>query len=79
MFTDSPLSMLDTEAAHNVTRAAGVLAPATHARARPATIRAQLINIPARIANGARRLRLPQNWPWQDAWAGMFAGAYAHP
>ena len=65
--------------AFNLTRAAGVLASTAHARARPATIRDELIKIPARIANRARRLHLhlPTHWPWQDAWAGMYAGAYA--
>lgn len=65
--------------AFNLTRAAGVLASVGHARARPATIRAQLIKIPARIANRARRLHLhlPTNWPWQDAWQGLFDAAYA--
>lgn len=65
--------------AFNLTRAAGVLASARHARARPATIRDQLIKIPARIANRARRLHLhlPTNWPWQDAWQGLFNTAYA--
>jgi hypothetical protein len=67
--------------AFNLTRAAGTLASIRHARARPATIRAQLINIPARIANRARRLRLhlPQAWPWQDAWTAMFEAAYTPP
>lgn len=65
--------------AFNLTRAAGTLASAQHARARAATIRAQLINIPARIANRARRLRLhlPTNWPWQNAWETMFDTALA--
>ncbi len=63
--------------AYNLTRAAATLASARHARARPATIRAQLINIPARIANRARRLRLhlPTNWPWQHPWDAMFDAA----
>jgi hypothetical protein len=54
--------------AHNLTRAAGALASTFHARARTATIRAQLINIPARLARSAHRLvlHLPQHWPWQD-------------
>ncbi|CCG02042.1 transposase [Blastococcus saxobsidens DD2] len=49
--------------AFNLTRAAGALASKFHARATTATIRAQLINIPARIACSARRLRLhlPRN------------------
>lgn len=65
--------------AFNLTRAVGVLASAAHARARPATIRDELIKIPARIANRARRLHLhlPTNWPWQNAWQGMFTHAYA--
>ncbi len=65
--------------AFNLTRAAGVLASTFHARARPATIRDHLIKIPARIANRARRLHLhlPTNWPWQDAWQGLFDAAYA--
>ncbi|WP_202863559.1 IS1380 family transposase [Ornithinimicrobium avium] len=63
----------------NLTRAVGVLASTFHARARPATIRDELIKIPARIANRARRLHLhlPTNWPWQNAWQGMFTHAYA--
>lgn len=110
VFTNSPLSMLDAEAAHrghaiveqviselkngpiahlpsshfwansawlacaamafNLTRAAGTLASSFHARARLATIRTQLINVPARLARSARRLtlHLPVAWPWQPAW-----------
>jgi hypothetical protein len=65
--------------AYNLTRAAATLASARHARARPATIRAQLINIPARIANRARRLRLhlPTNWPWAHPWDAMFDATLA--
>jgi hypothetical protein len=53
--------------AHNLTRAAGALASAFHARARTGTIRAQLIGVPARIARSAHRLalHLPQHWPWE--------------
>ena len=63
--------------AFNLTRAAATLASTRHARARTATIRSQLINVPARIANRARRLRLhlPTNWPWQNAWTAMFQAA----
>ena len=39
--------------AHNLTRAAGALASGFHARATTATIRAHLINVPARIARRA--------------------------
>ena len=42
--------------AFSLTRAADTLAAAFHARATTATIRAQLIAIPARLARSARRL-----------------------
>jgi hypothetical protein len=59
--------------AHNLTHAAGALASAFHARATTATIRAHLINIPARLARSARRLtlHLPEQWPWEPAWANL--------
>jgi Transposase DDE domain group 1 len=55
--------------AHNLTRAAGALASAFHARARTGTIRRQLIAVPARLAARGRTLtfHLPERWPWQDA------------
>lgn len=61
--------------AHNLTRAAGALASVFHATARPATIRDQLINIPARIATSARRLtlHLPTDWRWEHAWQALIA------
>lgn len=64
--------------AHNLTRAAGTLASAFHARATTATIRAHLINIPARLARSARRLTLhmPQHWPWAPAWANLHAAIH---
>ena len=67
--------------AHNLTRAAGALAGAFHARASTATIRANLINVPARLARSARRLtlHLPQHWPWQPAWANLHAVIHRPP
>jgi hypothetical protein len=64
--------------AHNLTRAAGVLAGAFHARATTATIRAHLINVPARAARSARRLtlHLPTHWPWQPAWQALHAAIH---
>jgi hypothetical protein len=55
--------------AHNLTRAAGILAGGSHARATTATLRTHLINIPGRLARSARRLtvHLPERWPWQIA------------
>ena len=56
--------------AFNLTRAAGTLASAFHAKATTGTIRAQLINVPARLARSARRvnLHLPTSWPWETEW-----------
>jgi len=67
--------------AHNLTRAAGVLASPFHARATTATIRAHLVNVPARLARGARRLtlHLPQRWPWQPALENLHAAIHRPP
>jgi hypothetical protein len=67
--------------AFNLTRAAGVLASTFHAKARTATIRAQLIAVPARLARSARRIRmhLPRDWPWETAWAQLFSSACGPP
>jgi len=60
--------------AFNLTRAAGTLASTFHAKATTATIRTQLINVPARLARSARRLQLhlPSRWPWRQAWTELF-------
>lgn len=67
--------------AHNLTRALGVLAGGRHTRATTTTIRAQLINVPARLARGARRLtlHLPQAWPWEPAWTLLHAEVHRPP
>lgn len=67
--------------AFNLTRAAGALASVFHAKATTATIRAQLIAVPARLARSARRLRLhlPERWPWQTAWAQLFQATCGPP
>ena len=64
--------------AFNLTRATGTLASKFHAKATTATIRAQLITVPGRIARSARRLHihLPQRWPWEHHWNAMFTAAY---
>jgi hypothetical protein len=130
VFTDSPLSMLDAEAAHrqhaiienvhadlrngplahlpsgkfnanaawlacaaiafNLTRAAGALASPFHAKATGATIRAHLINVPARLARtgikttrpqttGRLTLHLPTGWPWEQAWDQLFTATTRPP
>ena len=65
----------------NLTRAAGALASLVHAKATAATVRAQLICVPARLASSARRLvlHLPRDWPWEPAWQQMFTAANAPP
>jgi hypothetical protein len=65
----------------NLLRAAGALASAFHAKATTATIRAHLINVPARLARSARRLllHLPRSWPWAQAWMHLFDIVHAPP
>jgi hypothetical protein len=67
--------------AFNLTRAAGVLASSFHAKATTATIRTQLINVPARLARSACRLRLhlPRDWPWRTAWTELFTATCGPP
>jgi hypothetical protein len=65
--------------AFNLARAAAVAA-GTH-RARWASLRTRLINIPARVASTSRRLdlHLPVHWPWQAAWNNLWAVATRPP
>jgi hypothetical protein len=67
--------------AFNLTRTAGTLASAFHAKATTGTIRAQLISVPGRLARSARRLvlHLPTGWPWQTAWNLMATAARQGP
>ena len=67
--------------AHNLTRAAGVLAGDHHERATTATIRAHLINVPARLARSARKLtlHLPERWPWAWAFTNLHTVAHRPP
>jgi len=67
--------------AFNLTRAAGVLASAFHAKATTGTIRTQLITVPGRLARSARRLtlHLPTGWPWQAAWEQLASAANSPP
>ncbi len=67
--------------AFNITRAAGVLAFRFHVRAVTATIRAHLINVPARVVRSARRvrLRLPTTWPWARDWLDLLNAATGPP
>jgi hypothetical protein len=80
-FTANAAWLVCAAIAHNLTRAAGTLASARHARARTGTIRAQLIHTPARIARSANRLllHLPTDWPWQPALEELFTRALHDP
>lgn len=67
--------------AYDLTRAAGALASAFHARATTATIRGHLINALARPARSARRLtlHLPERWLWADDFTQLFDLVHAPP
>jgi hypothetical protein len=60
--------------AHNLLRAAGVLAGHQHSRARGSTLRRRIINIPARLARPQHRpiLHLPTHWPWSHHWLALW-------
>jgi len=60
--------------AHNLLRAASTLAGGNHAVARGATVRRDLVNVPARFAAPARKpvLHLPAHWPWQTGWKNLW-------
>ena len=55
---------------HNLLRAAGTLAGQALAVARGATLRRQLVNVPARFVRpqGRPTLRLPAHWPHAKSW-----------
>jgi hypothetical protein len=65
----------------NLARALAALASTVHAKATLATVRTQLIAVPARVATSARRstLHLPTAWPWADAWQLLFTAATGPP
>ena len=66
--------------AHNLLRAAGTLAGGEHAVARGATLRRDLVNVPARFAAPARKpmLHLPAHWPWQIGWKTLWDNIIGH-
>jgi len=66
--------------AHNLLRATGVLAGTRHGKARGATLRRTLINIPARLARPQRKpiLHLPSHWPWKPAWLTLWHNTIGH-
>ncbi len=63
---------------HNLLRAAGTLAGPALAVARGATLRRQIVTVPARIAAPQRRkmLHLPAHWPWAQQWKALWNGVF---
>ena len=47
-------------------------------RARGATLRRQIVGVPARIARPQRRrvLHLPEHWPWARDWLKVWRGVF---
>ncbi len=80
-FTANAAWLVLAAIAFNLTRAAGATASTFHAKATTATIRTQLIAVPARIASSGRRLRLhlPTGWPWQTAWEQLYTAGCGPP
>jgi hypothetical protein len=67
---------------HNLLRAAGALASPRHARARGATIRADLIDVAGRIARHGRgriTLHLPEFWHREHDWMDLFRSGCGPP
>ena len=65
---------------HNLLRAAGTLSTDQLAVARGATLRRQIVNVPARLARPQRRpvLHLPEHWPWAQRWLAIWHGVFRH-
>ena len=63
---------------HNLLRAAGTLTSDRHAVARGATLRRQIVTVPARLARPQRRgmLHLPAHWPWADPWIRLWHAVF---
>jgi hypothetical protein len=60
--------------AFNLTRALGVAAGGKFTRAEAATVRARVLNVPARVSRSGRRqhLHLPTRWPWASQWQALW-------
>jgi hypothetical protein len=63
---------------HNLLRAADTLDTSRPAVARGATLRRQIIHVPARLARPQRRpfLHLPEHWPWATKWLAIWNGVF---
>jgi Transposase DDE domain group 1 len=67
--------------AHNLARAVGLLAGGKLHRATAATLRRAIFTMPGRLVHSGRRrrLRLPQHWPWAEAFNTAMAAINAIP
>lgn len=74
-FTANAAWLVCAVMAFNLTRAVGTIAGTRLARATTATIRRELVAVPARIARRSRRLvlHLPKGWTWESQWCRLFA------
>lgn len=81
IFTANAAWLVLAVIAFNLTRAAATIAGAVLAKATTATIRRKIVTIPARVASSGRRIRLhlPHAWPWETAWAVLFAHTAGPP
>jgi len=63
---------------HNLLRAAGAVTSHKHAQARGATLRRQIVTVPARLARPQRRpaLHLPAHWPWAEQWKTLWHNVF---
>jgi hypothetical protein len=68
---------------HNLLRAVGTLTSDRHAVARGATLRRQIVAVPARLARPQQILHLPAHWPcngqWITLWHNVFTAAHGPP
>jgi hypothetical protein len=74
MFTANSAWAICAAITHNLLRAAGTLAGPSQALARGATLRRQVVVVPARLARPQRRhvLHLPAHWPWAQPWTALW-------
>ncbi len=65
---------------HNLLRAADSLNPRQPVPSRGATLRRQIVHVPARLARPQRRpvLHLPAHWPWAERWLAIWDGVFGH-
>ena len=63
---------------HNLLRATGTLTSPKHALARGATLRRQVVAVPARLARPQRRpvIHLPAHWPWAQHWTRLWHNVF---